>query len=52
MKMVKFDKLYGVNNKIHRPTNEGPACIYYNIDGQIREKRYWVNGEEIFPNIN
>ena len=34
---------YHVNHQLHNA--EGPAEIYYHINGKISDERYWINGK-------
>jgi len=56
----KSEQIYGEfyydsNNKLHR--ENGPAVIWYNENGKINSKFYWINGkcyikEEYYKKLN
>ena len=37
-------QVYYFEDKIHRPPEDGPAIIRYNLDGTIHKQVYYVNG--------
>jgi len=42
-----FRLFYMINNKLHRPIEEGPAFIEYDRDGNIVDEQFWVDGVPI-----